>query len=286
MLRVRDFLKPLMERMDLYQPCRDRMALILWPEIVGPYVGRNTAAVGIKSGILFVRTASAAWMTELRIGFRQQYIAALNRRLGEEVVKDIRFLPPPLPEAERDPAREDESLSLRPLGPDDEKMIDEVVATLEVPELRHRLRRVMRRDRALRRARLEAGWRPCPACGTVLTRDGGSCATCMERARRNRIFGIRRQLLRAPWVSPLDVKARFPDMTLQEYQRVKGYLLHSLKKGLEAWHLRAPEGARFSDEALGRALRYCMLRFGKRPHELSQRDIKFALGRLAVRYPD
>lgn len=285
MLRLMDFLKPLMQRMELYQPCRERMAVVLWPEVVGPYVGRNTAASGIRGGILFVRTASSAWMTELRIGFRQQYIAELNRRLGEDIVKDIRFLPGPLPAPDKVGGIDEDALTLHALKPEDDALIEEVVSSLEVPELKMRMRRVMRRERALRRARLEAGWRPCPQCA-VLTRDGLMCSTCAQRARRNRINGIRRALLRAPWVSPLDVKARFPDMTLKEYQLVKAWLLRTLKQWLHNWNLRAPEGKKLSEDALGKALRYCMLRCGKRPHELTREDLRRALGwTLFNRYP-
>ena len=285
MQRLNQFLEPLMRRLDLYQPCRERAALIIWPEIVGAYVAPNTAAVGIKRGVLFVRTASSAWMTELNVGYKRAYIDQLNRRLGDDVVKDIRFLPPPLPVPEAEPGSREQGLAPQPLTLEDEALIDEVSAVVEAPELRLRLRRLMRRDLALRRARLQAGWQPCPQCH-VLTRDGGACTPCVDRARRIRLGGIRRTLLRAPWTSPMDIRQRFPEATLQEYQLVKAHLLKSLKMALYAWSNHAPPGAKLSGDALGKALRYCMLRFGKRPHELDRRDITFALGRaLFARYP-
>lgn len=285
MKRLNQFLEPLMRRLDLYQPCRERIALVLWPEIVGPYVAPNTAAVGIKRGVLFVRTASAAWMNELNVGYRLAYIEKLNGRLGDDLVKDIRFLPPPLPAPEPQGTPQEDALALQPLMAEDEALIEEVVATVEAPEMRHRLRRVMRRDFALRRARQQAGWRPCPQC-RVLTRDGGACTPCLDQARRARLAGIRRTLLRVPWTNPVDIRQRFSEATLQEYQVVKAHLLRSLKTALYEWSRHAPVGTKLSGEMLGKALRYCMLRFGKRPHELERRDITWALGRaLAAHFP-
>lgn len=286
MLRLNQFLEPLMRRLDLYQPCRERAVLVIWPDVVGPYVASNTAAVGIKRGVLFVRTASGAWMTELSVGYRRTYIELLNQRLGDDLVKDIRFLPPPLPTSETDRSAQEAALPVQPLQAEDEALIDEVVATVEAPELRHRLRRLMRRDRALRRARLHANWRPCPQCG-VLTADGRACVPCEEKARRSRLAGLRRMLLRAPWVSPLDARARFPEATLQEYQRIKGALLQNMKTALYDWSRRTPADVKMRGEILGKALRYCMMRHGKRPHELSRQDLCFALGRtLFSRYPE
>lgn len=285
MQRLNQFLEPLMRRLDLYQPSRERMALLVWPDIVGPYVAPNTAAVGIKRGVLFVRTASSAWMTELSVGYRRAYIEKINHRLGEELVRDIRFLPPPLPAPDPEGPLKQDPLALQPLMAEDEALIEEIVSTVEAPEMRHRLRRLMRRDLALRRARQQAGWRPCPHC-RVLTRDGGACTPCVDQARRVRLAGIRRTLLRAPWTSPVDIRLRFSEATLQEYQLVKAHLLKSLKTSLYEWSRRASADAKLSGEMLGKALRYCMLRFGKRPHELDRRDITWALGRsLAAHYP-
>lgn len=284
MLRLNEFLKPLMERLDLYKPCRDRQALVLWPDIVGPYVRSNTAAVAIKGGILFVRTASTVWMNELQVGFSQKYIADLNSRLGENIVKDIRYLPPPLPT--QDEPSQEEGLALQPLQADDERLIEEVVASLDIPELKYRLRRLMRRDRALYRARLAAGWRPCPQC-EMLTARGSLCSTCEQQVRRNHVIGVRKMLLRAPWATPLEIKVRFPKLTLKEYELIKGHILRGLKRTLEDWSQHSRPEEMFSEEALGNALRYCMLRFGKRPHELSREDIRVALGtRLFRRYRD
>ncbi len=280
-----DFLLPLMKRMNLYEPARDHQAIVLWPEVVGPFVQKNTAPVAIRGGILFVRTSSSAWMTELSVGFRTQFIAELNRRIGTEIVKDIRFLPPPLPPADApDPSTEE--LERQPLTTADEQFIEEVSATVESPEARNRLRRIMRRDRALRRARVWAGWKCCPQC-EVLTKDGGLCATCGQMARRGRIVNVRKILMRAPWTSPLDLKKLMPDLTMEEYERVKGHILRSLKSSLQTWHERAPAGRHFNGELLGRAMRYCMLRYGKRPAELTREEVGWALGRvLAARVPD
>jgi predicted nucleic acid-binding Zn ribbon protein len=61
-----------------------------WPEAVGPRVARHAHAVGFRDGILRVEVEGSAWMHEM--GFlKRDLIRNLNRRLGGELVRDIRF---------------------------------------------------------------------------------------------------------------------------------------------------------------------------------------------------
>ena len=64
-----------------------------WPEVVGPRVSRHTRAVGFGEGTLRVEVEGSAWMHEL--GFlKRDLISRLNRHLGSELVRDVRFVVP------------------------------------------------------------------------------------------------------------------------------------------------------------------------------------------------
>jgi len=61
-----------------------------WPEAVGPRVANHTRAVGFRDGTLRVEVEGSAWMHEM--GFlKRDLIRNLNRRLGDELIRDVRF---------------------------------------------------------------------------------------------------------------------------------------------------------------------------------------------------
>ena len=61
-----------------------------WDDIVGPRLARHAKAVGFRDGTLRVEVEGSAWMHEM--GFlRRDLIRSLNERLGDALVRDLRF---------------------------------------------------------------------------------------------------------------------------------------------------------------------------------------------------
>jgi predicted nucleic acid-binding Zn ribbon protein len=61
-----------------------------WDDIVGPRLARHTKAVGFRDGTLRIEVEGSAWMHEM--GFlRRDLIRSLNERLGDALVRDLRF---------------------------------------------------------------------------------------------------------------------------------------------------------------------------------------------------
>ena len=65
-------------------------AAALWPDVVGPGVNRFTLRRYVKNGVMYVRLSSGALKQELSFQ-RQEIINAINRILGKEVLREIRF---------------------------------------------------------------------------------------------------------------------------------------------------------------------------------------------------
>ena len=86
----RDILARLLAGMGLDDRLREREALTVWAELVGPEIAKRSKALRIRSGILFVRGESAAWTQELHF-MKERILAKYAERLGEGTVKDIRF---------------------------------------------------------------------------------------------------------------------------------------------------------------------------------------------------
>lgn len=67
----------------------ERMAVILWPEVVGEHIAQHTMAVRFAGGTLHVRARSPQWMQELHF-HEARVIARLNGRLKQSIVNKIR----------------------------------------------------------------------------------------------------------------------------------------------------------------------------------------------------
>ncbi len=63
-----------------------------WPAVAGARIARHTRAVAFRDGTLHVEVEGSAWMHEL--GFlKRELVRNLNRHLGADVVRDVRFTP-------------------------------------------------------------------------------------------------------------------------------------------------------------------------------------------------
>lgn len=65
-------------------------AIELWPEIMGQTMAKRMSRPTVSCGVMVVYVNSAAMRQELNM-HRSRIMAALNERLGKEVIKSIRF---------------------------------------------------------------------------------------------------------------------------------------------------------------------------------------------------
>jgi predicted nucleic acid-binding Zn ribbon protein len=84
-------LNQVLERYGLAQRAKEIEALNLWPEVVGEKIAKVTEAKDVREGRLFVKVENSVWRNELYY-LKQDFINALNRRLGQVIVNDIVFV--------------------------------------------------------------------------------------------------------------------------------------------------------------------------------------------------
>ncbi len=91
MFRLKDLLGDALGA--LVGPRRARQAGVLeaWPEIVGETHARHAWAAGIRGNVLIVMTDLPALSYELGLR-RSALVEALNRRVGERVIDEIRVV--------------------------------------------------------------------------------------------------------------------------------------------------------------------------------------------------
>jgi predicted nucleic acid-binding Zn ribbon protein len=84
-------IQDLLENLGIGRKIRDYDAVLRWNEIVGDQIARVTEAVKIEKGVLVVRVQNSPWRNELTL-MKSDVIGKLNGALGEDVVKEIRFV--------------------------------------------------------------------------------------------------------------------------------------------------------------------------------------------------
>ncbi len=69
---------------------REAQALWLWPQLVGPHLAGETAALKLSGGTRWVSASSSALAHQLHLE-KQRLLDGLNQLIGAQVVRDIRF---------------------------------------------------------------------------------------------------------------------------------------------------------------------------------------------------
>jgi predicted nucleic acid-binding Zn ribbon protein len=72
----------------------------LWPDAVGETIARRTQVAGLKFHVATVKVSGAMWIQELNL-MKPQILSRLNDALGNDTVRDIRFVQGRLSRRER-----------------------------------------------------------------------------------------------------------------------------------------------------------------------------------------
>lgn len=92
MKSVAAMLPDLLRQLGLAQAAEGWRAVADWPVVAGVRIARRSRAVSFRDGALIVEVEGSAWMHEL--GFlKPELVRNLNRHLGADVVRDVRFTP-------------------------------------------------------------------------------------------------------------------------------------------------------------------------------------------------
>ena len=88
---IRSALERTLERLGISKQLKETNAVLLFRDTVGKEIAERAKAVGIENGKLFVQVSSPVWRQELTYQ-KEEIIAALNRGLGENIVREIQFI--------------------------------------------------------------------------------------------------------------------------------------------------------------------------------------------------
>ncbi|HEY0074928.1 MAG TPA: DUF721 domain-containing protein [Abditibacteriaceae bacterium] len=154
MENVRGIVNEILDQRGWRGPVLERMAVELWPEVVGENIARNAIAERFKNGVLYVRVRSPQWTHELHF-LEARLVTRLNGRLRQQIVQKIRCsitTPPGMRQKQLKPDWEDPSFPKAPPLPRQLKVSEndaaaqharEIVAKIEDPEMRAVMERLI-----------------------------------------------------------------------------------------------------------------------------------------------
>jgi predicted nucleic acid-binding Zn ribbon protein len=132
--------KGALRRLNLDARMRGYAVWGVWDQAAGETVAQQAQPAFVRGGVLFVKCSSSAWMQQLqfmKVTIREE----LNRLLGKEVIKDIRFQMGVISR----PIQEKSSVKDQEVVLDDaeRERIDEALRPLQDAEMRAIVRRIM-----------------------------------------------------------------------------------------------------------------------------------------------
>jgi hypothetical protein len=149
-----DLLKGGLERVGLKGAIKERAALEIWAEVVGPKTASVTKPERIRDGIIYVTCRDSMWSQQLHF-LRPLIIEKLNERLGDKLVKEIRLsgigFKKGQTRQEDEHAAENDKGTLPSLTESEVERIETAASQIADAELAERVKRALRASRALRK---------------------------------------------------------------------------------------------------------------------------------------
>jgi len=137
---VQAVVKGALHRLNLDAKMQGYAAWAVWDKAVGDTIAQQAQPAFMRGGVLFVKCASSAWMQQLQF-MKGKLCEQLNRLLGKEVIKDIRFQMGMIDRSSRgDATVKDQEVVLDAA---EQARIDEALRPLADPEMREIARRIM-----------------------------------------------------------------------------------------------------------------------------------------------
>ena len=98
--QIRSAMKSILELLDREGHFAIVRLVKEWPEIVGEAIARRTEIVSLKFHTAVVKVSGAMWIQELNL-MKSQILARVQQRLGEDSVRELRFIQGRLSRRER-----------------------------------------------------------------------------------------------------------------------------------------------------------------------------------------
>lgn len=90
-VRPGDLLPGILDRWNACLESPIHEVIELWGRVMGADVARHAEPIALRGGLLLVAVDDAVWAAELARFRRREIVDALNRALGRDDIRDVRF---------------------------------------------------------------------------------------------------------------------------------------------------------------------------------------------------
>jgi len=164
-----DWVREVLQRYNLGKEFDSYRVFALWRAVVGEQISRLTEATAFRAGRLTISVSSPSVAQELSL-LRGQYISRINELFGEEIVKEIRFVPGKIAVSRRIPRV--------PLSSSHRAEARALFRDLPDRKLQRSFEHLYLTLRQREDSLLSAGGKRCSRCGVVFFGDGELCPGC------------------------------------------------------------------------------------------------------------
>jgi len=166
---IMNWVSDILKRYNLDGEYQLQRILPLWDTVVGDKIAQISRAKRFSHGTLWVAVSSPAVSQELSF-FANQYIERLNLVVGQDTVKQIRFVP----------GRFKKTIQRRrvELSPEDGEEAHRQFSAVPDSALRSLFEQLYLTVRRREEAILSVGGKRCPACGVAFIGEGEICPGC------------------------------------------------------------------------------------------------------------
>lgn len=175
-MEVRKAIYHIFKKHGMGEKFRSQEPLFIWGEVSGETVGNFTQPLLVKSQILHVRVPNHAIQHELTM-LKEKYIEKINRKLGREELKDIKFKVGDIDGEDMD---SDQELVVGEitLTEKEEAELEHLLSDLEEGPLKESFTSFLRKLKRMEKTREKLGWKRCERCGVYHNSKNPVCPSC------------------------------------------------------------------------------------------------------------
>ncbi|HEY3998167.1 MAG TPA: DUF721 domain-containing protein [Candidatus Xenobia bacterium] len=221
-----------LERWSKNPDFRAGMAAVAWQSVVGPEVAAQVQLVRVVNGVGWVRATSPVWAHQLTY-LKPDILRRLADKLGPKAITDLRVERG----LARPPQRAVTEVAVQ-VSEADQALIARCAEPVEDAALQAAFRTAMAAHCLMQERMRAEGWLSCHRCGALTDHADRVCLQCTMAAREARHRALLAAMTAAPWASQWDLQKTLPDITPQEYGKLRILMLRNSWRDGQTWLAR------------------------------------------------
>ena len=141
---ISDIIRDILKNRGWEAKVKEHGVFSVWDEVVGERIAKNSLPKKIDRGALVVITRNPTWTQQLTM-MKEKIIDRLNKRLGDEIVKEIRFIQGEIPEESETSSSETKEKKTGPHTKGDLDRLRKLTEDIENEELKEAVSSVLRK---------------------------------------------------------------------------------------------------------------------------------------------